>query len=82
MQYPTRALFGRAPGARLHGLLLFDALGRERSGARDLARLAGLVASGRLDCSIELDTSWRGAAEAIAALLERRVAGKVVLRVD
>jgi len=82
VQYPTRALFGRAPGAKLYGLLLWDALGRERSGARDLTRLAELVACGRLRCSIELDTSWRGAADAVAALLERRLAGKIVLRVD
>ncbi len=82
VQYPSARLFGRAPGARLYGLLLFDALARERSGARDLTRLAELVASGRLRCSVELDSSWRGAADAVAALLERRVAGKIVLRVD
>ena len=48
VQFPTRALFARAPGARLVGLLVFAQLQRERSGARDLSRLAALVAAGRL----------------------------------
>ena len=80
--FPTRALFGRAPGARLYGLLLFAELAQGRSGARDLGRLAGLVGAGRLDCSVDLEAGWREAAETIAALLERRVAGKAVLHVD
>ncbi len=80
--FPTRALFGRAPGARLYGLLLFAELARGRSGARDLGRLAGLVAAGKLDCSVDSEASWHEAAEAIAALMERRVAGKAVLHVD
>jgi NADPH:quinone reductase-like Zn-dependent oxidoreductase len=82
VQFPTRSFFGRAPGARLHGLFLFGQLRHERSGTRDLGRLSELVASGRLDCSIDLEASWREAPEAIAALLERRIAGKAVLRVD
>jgi len=80
--FPSRSFFGRAPGARLHGLLLFAQLAHERSGTRDLGRLAGLVEGGRLDCSIDLETSWRAAAQATVALLERRIAGKAVLRVD
>lgn len=80
--FPTRALFGRAPGARLYGLLLFAELAHSRSGARDLGRLAGLVADGALDCSVDHEASWRQAAEAITALLERQIAGKAVLRVD
>jgi NADPH:quinone reductase-like Zn-dependent oxidoreductase len=82
VQFPTRAFFGRAPGARLHGLFLFGQLRHERSGTRDLERLSELVASGRLDCSIDLETSWREAPGAIDALLQRRIAGKAVLRVD
>ncbi len=80
--FPTRALFGRAPGARLYGLLLFAELAHSRSGARDLGRLAGLVADGRLDCSVDHEASWHQAADAITALLERRIAGKAVLHVD
>jgi NADPH:quinone reductase-like Zn-dependent oxidoreductase len=82
VQFPTRAFFGRAPGACLRGLFLFAELQRERSGSRDLARLAQLVAEGRLDCSIDHVGSWREAAEAIQALLGRRIAGKAVLLLD
>ncbi len=82
VEYPARALFGRASGARLVGLMLWTHLARDGSGARDLGRLAALVAQGRLDCSIDLESSWRGAADAITALMERRVAGKAVLLVD
>jgi NADPH:quinone reductase len=80
--FPTRALFGRAPGARLYGLLIFAELARGRSGARDLGRLAAFVAAGRVDCSIDHEASWREAADAITALIERRIAGKAVLYVD
>ncbi len=82
VRFPTRAFFARAPGARLQGLFIFAQLQRESSGERDLGRLAALVAEGRLECSIAHEASWRAAAEAIAALLDRRVAGKAVLHVD
>jgi NADPH:quinone reductase len=82
VQFPTRALFGRAPGARLQGLLLFDQLRREGSGASDLGRLVELVADGRLQCSVDHEASWRAAAEAIEALMDRRIGGKAVLHVD
>ncbi|MGO9488593.1 MAG: zinc-binding dehydrogenase [Solirubrobacteraceae bacterium] len=82
VQFPTRAFFGRAPGARLQGLFVFAQLARERTGARDLGRLVDLVGEGRLDCSIDFEGSWRRAAEAIDALIDRRIAGKAVLKVD
>jgi NADPH:quinone reductase-like Zn-dependent oxidoreductase len=47
-----------------------------------LERLVSLVAAGRLDPHIDLEASWRQPGDAIAALLDRRVAGKVVLHVD
>lgn len=81
-QFPTRSFFGRAPGARLYGFYLFDELAHTRSGARDLRRLADLVDAGVLHCSIDHEGSWRQAAEAIEALMERRIAGKAVLHVD
>ena len=82
VSYPTRELFSRAPGARLHGLYIFDELDRTRSAAADLRRLADLVADGRLDPQIDVTVSWTEAAAAIQALLDRRVAGKAVLTVD
>ncbi len=80
--YPTRELFSRAPGARLHGLYIFAELDRTRSAAADLRRLADLVAAGRLDPQIDVTVSWTEAAAAIQALLDRRVAGKAVLTLD
>jgi NADPH:quinone reductase len=80
--FPTRELFGRAPGARLQGLYLFAQLRHEGGAAHDLGRLAELVAAGRLECSIDREASWREAAAAIDALMDRRIAGKAVLCVD
>jgi NADPH:quinone reductase len=82
VQFPTRQLFGRAPGARLQGLFIFAQLHHDGGAGRDLRRLAELVAAGQLRCSIDREDTWHEAAAAIAALLERRIAGKAVLRVD
>jgi NADPH:quinone reductase-like Zn-dependent oxidoreductase len=81
--FPTRALFGRSPGARVRGLLVFPEIRRSANrGTRLLTTLAGLVAEGKLDCSIGREASWRDASEHIQALLDRTVTGKVVLHVD
>jgi NADPH:quinone reductase len=82
VEFPARSFFGRAPGASLHGFYLFGVLEREPTGTRDLGRLVELVEQRRLACSIEHQASWREAAEAIEALLDRRIAGKAVLLVD
>jgi NADPH:quinone reductase-like Zn-dependent oxidoreductase len=80
--FPTRTLFGRAPGARLYGLFVFHELEHHHGATGLLDRLLSLVAAGRLDPHVDLEASWREAADAIHALLDRRVAGKVVLHVD
>jgi NADPH:quinone reductase len=82
VSFPARALFGRAPGATLRGLLVFPELQRHGGAAGHLARLAGLVADGRLDPQVGHEASWREAGAAIEALLGRRIAGKAVLHVD
>lgn len=82
VEFPTRAFFGRAPGAQLHGFYLFGQLERESTGTRDLGRLVELVGGGQLDCSIAYQGSWRQAGEAIEALMDRRISGKAVLLVD
>lgn len=82
VSYPTRTLFGRAPGARIYGLMVFPELARHQSGTSDLTRLAELIAAGRLDPQIDLVADWSEAAGAIEALLDRRVNGKAVLRVS
>ena len=82
VSYPTRDLFGRAPGARLYGLYIFAELAHSRSASADLRRLADLVAAGKLDPQIDMTASWHQAKTAIEALLDRRVNGKAVLVVD
>ena len=82
VSYPARELFARAPRARLYGLYVFAELAHTRSCRSDLTRLADLVAAKRLDPQIDLTLSWNDAGQAIEALLERRVNGKAVLRVD
>lgn len=82
VSFPAGELFRRAPGARLYGLFVFDEYDHTRTGAADLRRLADLVAAGQLDPQIDLSASWREAGSAIEALLDRRVNGKAVLRVD
>lgn len=82
VSYDTRELFGRAPGARVYGLMVFNELQREQSGTRDLATLLGLVAGGRLDPQITHEASWRDAGTALTALMDRTITGKAVLHVD
>jgi NADPH:quinone reductase-like Zn-dependent oxidoreductase len=80
--YPTRELFGRAPGASLYGLYIFEEVQRTGTCSADLRRLAECVADGRLDPQVALTAPWREAGSAIEALLDRRVDGKAVLTVD
>jgi NADPH2:quinone reductase len=80
-EFPARAFFRGASGARLYGLFVFHELDKRGGAAASLGRLAGLVASGKLDPQIDLEVSWREAADAIHALTERRIAGKAVLHV-
>jgi NADPH:quinone reductase-like Zn-dependent oxidoreductase len=79
VSYPTRTLFGRAPGAHVEGFLVFRCV---RDGAATLARLAQLTADGRLDPRIDRVASWREAPGLIQDLLDLKVAGKAVLTVD
>jgi NADPH2:quinone reductase len=79
--FPGSALFRDAPGASVRGLYVFAELPRRAGGGADLARLAQLVADGDLHPQIDLETSWREPRDAIEALLDRRIAGKAVLRI-
>ncbi len=68
-------------GASIRGYFLIADAWRDPPAA-DLAHLAKLVVDGRLDPQVALVGSWRDAAAALAALRERRVGGKAVLRID
>jgi NADPH2:quinone reductase len=80
--YPTRALFGTSPGAKVYGLLVFPESRKHGGADGHLARLAQRVADGKLHTPIDLTVSWREAGEAVEALLDRRVKGKAVLLLD
>jgi NADPH:quinone reductase-like Zn-dependent oxidoreductase len=73
--------FYRSAGATLYAFLVWRELAREQSASRDLALLASMVAHGELRVDVGLEVAWGEAASAVAALLERRVAGKAVLLV-
>ena len=82
VSFGARTLFGRAPGAVLRGLYVFEEIERTGTASSDLGRLASLVAAGELEAPIDLERSWREPGPALEALLHRRVAGKAVLLVD
>ncbi len=82
VEYPTRALFGQSPGAKVYGLLIFPELQRTRSATSDLTRLAGLIAAGRLRVDVSHTAGWRDAPRIVRALLDGEVRGKAVLTVD
>jgi NADPH2:quinone reductase len=82
VMFPTSALFRDASGASVRGLYVFAELPRRAGGGEDLARLAQLVADQELHPQIDLEASWREPRQAIEALLDRRIAGKAVLRID
>jgi NADPH:quinone reductase-like Zn-dependent oxidoreductase len=79
--FPASAFY-RRPGARLYGFFIFTEVKRRGSAARDLEYLAGLVAAGALDPQISLEADWDDPKPALKALLDRRVRGKAVLRLD
>ena len=62
--------------------MVFPELAKRRGATGMLDRLLALVAAGRLDPHIDLETSWREPADAIHALVERRISGKAILHVD
>jgi NADPH:quinone reductase-like Zn-dependent oxidoreductase len=79
-QFPFGALFGN-DGRHDRSIVTFYLMDCPNVGP-DLAWLAGAVAARRLDPQISWRGSWKDAAEATGALLERRLHGKAVLDVD
>lgn len=72
--------FDRAKGASIYTLNLFDEI--PAGATADLNRLCALMAGGRIAAAVELEESWRDPGPALDALINRRIAGKAVLRVD
>ncbi len=67
-------------GASLYGLILFHEVRRHPADIA-LARLAGLVADGRLKPQIAVEAPWTEIATVARELLDRRFTGKAVLHI-
>jgi NADPH:quinone reductase-like Zn-dependent oxidoreductase len=72
------AHYDRAAGATIYTFNLLDEL-RRMEAARDLTRLVTLLAQRKLVAPVELEADWHNVAQAIDALLKRRISGKAVL---
>jgi NADPH:quinone reductase len=72
------ATFMRTGGASLYGFMLFHEL-PHRPAAEGLARLAAMVAAGRLHPQVELEAPFGKIAEVANKLYARGIAGKAVL---
>jgi NADPH:quinone reductase-like Zn-dependent oxidoreductase len=66
----------------VYGMSLFRELERQGMGSVELGRLLDLVAAGRLDPQIDRVASWQEMPSLLAALGNRRIAGKAVATVD
>jgi NADPH:quinone reductase-like Zn-dependent oxidoreductase len=75
--FDARELF-RIGGASLYGLILFEEVQREAPNI-GLARLARLIADGKLKPAIEVEAPWSEVAEVAQRLIERKFTGKAVL---
>ncbi len=73
--------FYRRGAPTMRGFFVTWELLEGRIGSAELARLASMLEEGRLRVDIQLVKPLEDAATAVGALLERRVAGKVVLTV-
>lgn len=79
--FDARVLY-RKGSPHIEGYFITWELLHGRIGSRQLSYLASLAATGELESRVDLRVSWREAASAVDALLERRVAGKAVLTID
>jgi NADPH:quinone reductase-like Zn-dependent oxidoreductase len=68
-------------GGHLHGFMIFSEPDWDRLGY-ELCRLLRLHARGELVPAVTVTESWRHAADVLGAVRDRRIAGKVVLRID
>jgi NADPH:quinone reductase-like Zn-dependent oxidoreductase len=73
--------FYRKGAPTLLGYFVTYELLQGRTGTSRLAALASLVAEGRLTSKVDLELPWERVAEAIDALMERRISGKAVLTI-
>jgi NADPH:quinone reductase-like Zn-dependent oxidoreductase len=79
---PARVALGDFVGrpSRIQSFFVYET-GVETFGA-DLGYLAGLLATGQLHVEVGLEVNWQELDRGLAALRDREVPGKVVLRID
>ncbi|HZT42430.1 MAG TPA: zinc-binding dehydrogenase [Chthonomonadaceae bacterium] len=68
-------------GASLYGFILFHELKTVEPAGPGLARLAGLIAQGKLTPRISVEAPWAQVAEVAQQLIDRRYPGKAVLHI-
>ena len=78
--FDVRRFFGTG-GCTLYGFILFHEI-EAAPAANGLARLAQMVADGRLTPHIDVEAPWSDVAQVAQSLLERRYPGKAVLHLD
>jgi NADPH:quinone reductase-like Zn-dependent oxidoreductase len=79
--FDPRTFYRKGEATMLGYFVTYELLAGRTGGSR-LAALASLVADGRLESKVDLVVPWDRAAEAIDALMERRVSGKAVLSLE
>lgn len=72
--------FFRTGGLNLYGFILFHEV-KHHPAAMGLARLARLIADGRLHARIEVEAPWTAIADIARQLMDRRYPGKAVLHI-
>ena len=73
--------FGAHLGATVRSMLIFDELRYTQSAASDLGKLCALAVAGLVVPHIDVEADWTRGGELARDLLERKVTGKVVLRI-
>ena len=62
----------------LYGFYIFHEL-THNPGAKDLGRLASMIAEGRLRPRIDVEAPWTEIGDLVQKLMDRRITGKAVL---
>lgn len=70
--------FYMAGGATLYGFYIFHELSHKPA-AKDLSRLATMIAEDRLHPRIDVEASWTEIGDVVQKLVDRRITGKAVL---
>ncbi|MBC7808884.1 MAG: zinc-binding dehydrogenase, partial [Akkermansiaceae bacterium] len=79
--FDASAFYGKGMTS-LYGMILFDELKTVEAASAGLARLAGLVAKGKLTPRVSLEAPWTDADAVATQLMERAYPGKAVLHVS